>query len=352
MPRRPSASAAVSDTGVGMTQEHLGRLFEAFSQADASTTKRFGGTGLGLAITKHFCTMLGGDVAVESSPGKGSTFTITLPDQGHAAALGQAPVVAPAADGRATVLVVDDDPTTISLLGKMLEKEGYRVISASNGVEALSLAREHRPQAITLDVLMPQMDGWRALKELKADVELRGIPVIMVTVLNERGMAIPLGAADFMTKPVDRQRLAAILRDYCADRSSASILVIEDDLPTLETLCRSLASMGYTANAALNGQGSLDWLANHPTPDLILLDLMMPEMDGFEFLRELRQRPAFADVPVIVVTAKELTAEDIRILSGQTERIIAKDQAYLTELAAAVRERLARQPNMKRASPD
>ena len=340
----------VSDTGIGMTKEQLDRLFQPFSQSEASTAKRFGGTGLGLAITKHFCTLLGGDVTVKSTLGKGSTFIIRLPDQTR---VFRAPAEPPApADGRVTVLVVDDDPTVLSLLAKTLEKESYRVISARNGIEALALAREHRPQAITLDVLMPQMDGWRTLKELKADVELRDIPVIMVTVLNERGMAIPLGAADFMTKPVDRQRLAAILRNYCADRSSASILVVEDDLPTLETLCRSLASMGYTAHAALNGRSGLDWLANYPTPDLILLDLMMPEMDGFEFLRELRKRPAFADVPVIVVTAKELTAEDIRILSGQTERIIAKDQAYLTELAAAVRERLARQPDMKRASPD
>jgi signal transduction histidine kinase/DNA-binding response OmpR family regulator/HAMP domain-containing protein len=337
-------SFRVSDTGVGMTQEHLGRLFEAFSQADASTTKRFGGTGLGLAITKHFCTMLGGDVAVESSPGKGSTFTITLPDQGHAAALGQAPVVAPAADGRATVLVVDDDPTTISLLGKMLEKEGYRVISASNGVEALSLARQHRPQAITLDVLMPQMDGWRALKELKADVALRDIPVIMVTVLNERGMAIPLGAADFLTKPVDRQRLTALLREHCPASGGASILVVEDDLPTRETLCRMLTGMGNVAHAAVNGRSALDWLDSHPAPSLILLDLLMPEMDGFEFLRELRTRPVFAGIPVIVVTAKELSAEDFGVLSGQAERIIAKDPSYLIEVAAAVRGRLSRQP--------
>src|SRR5262245_14380700 len=337
-------SFRVSDTGVGMTQEHLGRLFEAFSQADASTTKRFGGTGLGLAITKHFCTMLGGDVAVESSPGKGSTFTITLPDQGHAAALGQAPVVAPAADGRATVLVVDDDPTTISLLGKMLEKEGYRVISASNGVEALSLARQHRPQAITLDVLMPQMDGWRALKELKADVALRDIPVIMVTVLNERGMAIPLGAADFLTKPVDRQRLTALLREHCPASGGASILVVEDDLPTRETLCRMLTGMGNVAHAAVNGRSALDWLDSHPAPSLILLDLLMPEMDGFEFLRELRTRRVFAGIPVIVVTAKELSAEDFGVLSGQAERIIAKDPSYLIEVAAAVRGRLSRQP--------
>jgi signal transduction histidine kinase/CheY-like chemotaxis protein len=335
----------VSDTGIGMTEEQLGQLFEAFSQTDASTTKRFGGTGLGLAITKHFCAMLDGDVTAESTPGTGSTFTIRLPDQGIPAAVESPAPATVMADGRATVLVVDDDPTVCSLLAKTLEKEGYRVISARNGIEALALAREHRPQAITLDVLMPQMDGWRALKELKAAAELRDIPVIMVTVLNERGMAIPLGAADFVTKPVDRQRLTAILREHCASPSSASILVVEDDLPTREMLCRSVASMGYVAHVAGNGRSGLDWLANHPAPSLILLDLLMPEMDGFEFLRELRKRSAFVDVPVIVVTAKELTAEDVRILSGETERIIAKDQAYLTELTAAVRGRLARQPS-------
>jgi signal transduction histidine kinase/DNA-binding response OmpR family regulator len=336
----------VSDTGIGMTAEQLGQLFEAFSQTDASTTRRFGGTGLGLAITKHFCAMLDGDVKAESTPGTGSTFTIRLPDQGIVPAAVESPAPATVmADGRATVLVVDDDPMVCSLLAKTLEKEGYRVISARNGIEALALAREHRPQAITLDVLMPQMDGWRALKELKAAAELRDIPVIMVTVLNERGMAIPLGAADFVTKPVDRQRLTAILREHCASPSSASILVVEDDLPTREMLCRSVASMGYVAHVAGNGRSGLDWLANHPAPSLILLDLLMPEMDGFEFLRELRKRSAFVDVPVIVVTAKELTAEDVRILSGETERIIAKDQAYLTELTAAVRGRLARQPS-------
>ena len=335
---------SVSDTGVGMTDEQLGRLFEAFSQADASTTKRFGGTGLGLAITKHFCTMLGGDVTAVSTLGRGSTFTIWLPDHGVApTAMDTAASVLSAANGRPTVLVVDDDASVRGLLSKTLEKEGYRIIAAGNGVEALALARAHRPQAITLDVLMPQMDGWRTLKEFKADAELRDIPVIMVTVLNERGMAIPLGAADFMTKPVDRQRLAAILREHCGASSSASILVVEDDEPTRELLCLSLQNMGYKADAAVNGRSGLDWLVSHPTPDLILLDLMMPEMDGFEFLRELRKRPAFVDVPVIVVTAKELTAEDVRILSGQTERIITKDQSYLSELAAAVRGRLARQ---------
>ena len=242
------------------------------------------------------------------------------------------------------MLVVDDDPSVRGLLTKTLEKEGYRVIAAGNGVDALALARQHKPQAITLDVLMPQLDGWGALKALKADAGLRDIPVIMVTVLNERGMAIPLGAADFVTKPVDRQRLTAILREHCAGPSAASILVVEDDPPTREVLCHSLTSMGYAAHATVNGRDGLDWLANHPAPNLILLDLMMPEMDGFEFLRELRKQPALANVPVIVVTAKELTAGDVRILSGQTDGIVTKDQTYLTELAAVVRGRLARQP--------
>jgi signal transduction histidine kinase/DNA-binding response OmpR family regulator len=339
------ASFRVSDTGIGMTEEQLGQLFEAFSQTYASTTRRFGGTGLGLAITKHFCTMLGGNVTVESTPGTGSTFTITLPDYGVVPAAAESPAPAvETADGRATVLVVDDDPMVCNLLAKTLGKEGYRVISARNGIEALALAREHRPQAITLDVLMPQMDGWAALKELKADVQLRDIPVIMVTVLNERGMAIPLGAADFLAKPVDRQRLTAILREHCASPSGASILVVEDDLATREMLCRSVVSMGYVAHAAVNGLSGLDWLGNHPAPSLILLDLLMPELDGFEFLQELRKRPAFVGIPVIVVTAKDLTAEDYRILSGQTERIIAKNQAYLSELAVAVHARLAQQP--------
>jgi signal transduction histidine kinase/DNA-binding response OmpR family regulator len=335
----------VSDTGIGMTKEQLGQLFEAFSQTDASTTRRFGGTGLGLAITKHFCAMLGGNVTVESTPGKGSTFTITLLDQGTPPATAEWPAeTAQAADGRPTVLVVDDDPTVCNLLAKTLAKDGYRVISAHNGIEAVALAREHRPQAITLDVLMPQMDGWAALKELKADAQLRDIPVIIVTVLNERGMAIPLGAADFLTKPVDRQRLTAILREHCALSRNASILVVEDDLATREMLCRSVMSMGYAAHSAVNGLSALNWLGSHPAPSLILLDLLMPELDGFEFLQELRKRPAFVDIPVIVVTAKDLTAEDYRILSGQTERIIAKNQAYLSELTVAVRAQLAQDP--------
>ena len=336
-------SFRVSDTGVGMTPEQVAKLFQAFSQADASTTKRFGGTGLGLAITRHFCTMLGGAVTVESTPGVGSTFTIILPDQSAAPAAVPSPAMPPEADdGRATVLVVDDDAATQSLLAKVLDKEGYRVIAAYNGTEALILARKHRPQAITLDILMPRMDGWTTLRELKSDAELRDIPVIMVSNLSERGLAMPLGAADYMTKPVDRQRLAAILREHCGDPGTTTILIIEDDPPTRDMICRSIESLGYAAHTAGNGRSGLAWLEANKAPSLIVLDLMMPEMDGFEFLRELRQRPGLVDLPVIVVTAKELTNEDIQLLSGQTERIITKDRNYVQELRTALRSRLKR----------
>src|SRR5260370_24214611 len=154
-------------------------------------------------------------------------------------------------------------------------------MSGKEGGEGVELEGKKKPKAITVDVLMPQMDGWGVLKELKADVELRDIPVIMVTVLNERGMAMPLGAADFMTKPVDKKRLAAILREHCAGPGGASILVIEDEAPTRELLCRTLTSMGYAPHAVVNGRSGFDWLANHPAPRLRLLRLMMPEMYGF-----------------------------------------------------------------------
>src|SRR5262245_43580659 len=299
MPRRPSASAAVSDTGVGMTQEHLGRLFEAFSQADASTTKRFGGTGLGLAITKHFCTMLGGDIAVESEPGKGSTFTMTLPDtmtlQDRNEAVGAPPPVrrgADAPEGAAALLLVDGEPVVLDLLSIALGRDGYRVIHARGGEEALAQARAVRPQAITLDILMPHMDGWAVLVALKADPELRDIPVVVVTILKDRGMALTLGAADFMTKPVDRASLAAMLRRYCPGPAAAPLLVVEDDPAAREATSRTLHKLGYAVGEAGNGIAALGWLDEHPPPALILLDLMMPEMDGFGFLDAIQSRPA------------------------------------------------------------
>lgn len=326
----------VSDTGLGMTEEQLGRLFLAFTQADASTTKRFGGTGLGLAITKHFCNALGGQISVQSAPDAGSTFTITLPDQQKVPEKMKAEP--DASKSHATILIVDDDATARDLLTRTLENKSYHVIAARHGLEALALARQHKPDAITLDVMMPQLDGWSVLKQLKEDEELRNIPVIMVTILNERALAIPLGAAELLTKPIDRQRLTTLLETYCGGSRDNRVLVIEDDSATRDLLCRSVTGVGYKAEAAVNGQDGLDWLSRNPAPDLILLDLMMPNLDGFGFLRELRKQRAFDRLPVIIVTAKELTDEDIRKLRELRADIITKDHDYLGELVTIMRQ--------------
>jgi len=208
---------AVSDTGIGMNEEQLGRLFQAFSQADASTTKKYGGTGLGLAISRRFCQLLGGDITVTSRPGEGSTFTIVLPARSDAPAQiapAQAPrIVAEVSNNGPTVLIVDDDPAARELLAANLKGAGYRLVHAASGEEALNLARTLHPDAITLDVMMPKPDGWDVLATLKADPDLCEIPVVIVTVAPERGIGLSLGAVEVLTKPVDR---AVLVREVAA----------------------------------------------------------------------------------------------------------------------------------------
>jgi CheY-like chemotaxis protein len=333
----------VTDTGIGMTQGQIAKLFQAFTQADTATTKRFGGTGLGLAITKHFCVILAGDISVESEPGKGSTFIITLPDRTNAISTPAAPPrVSDVAEGASTVLVVDDDPAVLDLLSITLGKEGFRVIHARTGEEALAQARAHRPQAITLDILMPRMDGWAVLVALKSDPDLRDIPVVIVTMLMDRGMAFALGAADFMTKPVDRASLTAMLRRYCSGAGAGLVLLVEDDASTREATRRVLERLGFAAGEAANGVEGLRWLDSHSPPALILLDLMMPEMDGFAFLEAIQKHPTLRNIPVVVLTAKQLTAEEKQVLSGGTEQILAKEATSNIDLAEAIRRSVRR----------
>jgi adenylate cyclase len=348
----PMVKFRVSDTGIGMTAEQMGKLFQAFSQADATTTKKFGGTGLGLAITKHFCTILGGDIGVESEPGRGSTFTITLPDRtGAGVEKTSPPRVAAAPEGAATILVVDDDPAVLDLLSITLGKEGYRVIHARTGEEAMAQARAHRPQAITLDVVMPRMDGWSVLVALKADPDLRDIPVVVVSIVKDRGMALSLGAADFMTKPVDRASLTALLRQHCPVKGSNPVLIVEDDPAAREATRRTLEKLGFKAAEAENGLKALHWLEANPPPSLILLDLMMPEMDGFAFLEAVKGKPAVRHVPVVVLTAKELSAEEKQTLAGRTAQVLAKHETKMVDLAEAIRRSIRRPADEARPVP-
>lgn len=349
---RAMIQIAISDTGIGMSEEQLGRLFQAFSQADASTTKKFGGTGLGLAITRHFCRLLGGDITVASQVGVGSSFTITLPDRAdephQSTALVEADLELPrtnsvdAAVNAVTVLVVDDDPAARDLLTTNLGREGYRTVQARSGDEALELARKLRPDAITLDVLMPKKDGWTVLGALKADPELCDIPVIMVTVAPDRGIGLSLGAAEVMTKPVDRAELTSLLRQLLS--RDGPILVVEDDLATRETVRHTVEKMGLTVAEVTNGRLALTWLAENPAPAVILLDLMMPEMDGFEFLDTFNSRADWRHVPVVVITAKQLTAAERALLSGQARSVIKKGVSIDRDIAEAISKAVGQRP--------
>jgi signal transduction histidine kinase/CheY-like chemotaxis protein/HAMP domain-containing protein len=346
---RPTIQMTISDTGIGMSEEQLGRLFQAFSQADASTTKKFGGTGLGLAITRHFCRLLGGDISVASRIGEGSTFTIVLPDHVADPERSEMPIDLvqesaheSADNGKSsiTVLVVDDDPASRDLLTTNLRREGYQTIQARGGDEALELALKLRPDAITLDVLMPKTDGWAVLGALKANPKLCDIPVIMVTVAPDRGIGLSLGAAEVMTKPVDRAGLMSLLRNLLS--RDGPILLVEDDPATRETVRNTIQKMGLTVAEVTNGRLALSWLAENPAPALILLDLMMPEMDGFEFLDTFNSRIDWRHVPVVVITAKQLTAAERGMLSVRT--VIEKGDSIDRDIAAAVAKAVGRRP--------
>jgi signal transduction histidine kinase/DNA-binding response OmpR family regulator len=350
--QRSTIRFRVSDTGIGMTPEQLGKLFQAFMQADASTSRKFGGTGLGLAISRRFCQMMGGDITVASEHGKGSTFTVTLPAevkdpavQAASATVSSTPDSAllaapkPGDSGRtshSTVLVIDDDPAVHDLMRRSLEKDGFRVEVAADGQTGVELAKQLKPAVIALDVMMPHLDGWAVLAALKADPATADIPVIMLTIVDDKQMGFALGAADYFTKPIDFQRLHQVLEKYRKPAGQQTVLVIEDDPSMREMLQRTLAKEGWQVAEAQNGRVALEKL-NGFVPALILLDLMMPEMDGFEFMDALRRRKDIQRIPVIVITAKDLTEQDHGRLNGGVERIIQKGATSQGEVLDLVR---------------
>lgn len=330
----------VADTGIGMTREQLGRMFQAFSQADPSTVRKYGGTGLGLAITRHFCRMMGGDVTVASESGAGSTFTLRLPaDVRDAAreldterlALDRLP-----REGN-TVLVVDDDPSARDLLKRFLNKEGFHVECAANGPDAINTAKNIRPKVITLDVMMPGMDGWAVLTKLKEDPLVADIPVIMLTIVDDKHFGHALGATEYLTKPVDRERLSAVVHKLTRPALPGRVLVVDDDPQAREVLVRTLEREDWTVSTAEDGRAGLDAMAA-AKPDLILLDLMMPRMDGFEFVSELRKHQDWRSIPIIVITAKTLTKEDRLLLQGHVQKVLLKGDFSLDALLAELRE--------------
>jgi len=333
----------VSDTGIGMTQEQMDRLFQAFVQADAGTTKKFGGTGLGLAITRHFSRMMGGDTTVASEFKKGSTFTIKLPARVESAApeapaAPVKPVPEPVAEVNVgKVLVIDDDPTIHDLLKRLLLRQGFKVSGVQSGREGLKQAREIKPDVIILDVMMPEMDGWNVLSSLKNDPILSEIPVVMLSMIEDKHMGFALGAADYLTKPIDREKLSSLLRKYRRTADEALVLVVEDEEGVRQFMRVLLERDGWTVMEAGNGQEALTRVAEK-RPSLILLDLMMPEMDGFEFVSKLREVTEWKDIPVVVITAMELTASDYQRLNGNVTKIMRKGSYQQDQLMSDVRQ--------------
>ena len=316
------AQFKISDSGIGMTPEQAVRVFDEFTQADDSTTRKYGGTGLGLAISKRFSEMMDGSITVQSKPNEGSTFTFTIPltvSGQHKKQIGLPNVDAPGKK----ILVIDDDSTMHDLLRRLTAKNGFSIVSAFSGPEGLKLAKTTQPCAITLDVLMPQMDGWAVLTALKEDPTTTNIPVIMLTISDEKELGYSLGATKYMSKPVDRKTLLGTLNTLIQERSKTEILIVEDDKTTRELYGIIFGLEKWQIVEAVNGREALSKL-EQSVPHVIILDLMMPEMDGITFLNHLRVNPAWRGIPVIVVTAKEMTEKDLIEVKNKGGVIISK----------------------------
>jgi signal transduction histidine kinase/CheY-like chemotaxis protein len=335
---------AVADTGIGMTPKQQAKLFEEFIQADSSTARQYGGTGLGLAITRKLARMMGGDVTVTSEPGKGSVFTVRLP----ASAEAQARSSISLSDGRRSptadcVLVIDDDATARELIADHLKAEGFSAVTAAGGVEGLKRAKELRPTAITLDVMMPDLDGWSVLTALRQDPELAEIPVIMITIVDEHRRGIALGAAGYLTKPIDRERLRRMIGRFRAPARPTRVLVVEDDAVQRERMLGWLEGSQWTVREAENGREALKRI-QETKPDVILLDLMMPEMDGFAVVAALQKEAHWQDIPIIVITARDLDAKDRERLNSGVQSVLVKEKFRPADLVERVRRLVQTKP--------
>jgi signal transduction histidine kinase/DNA-binding response OmpR family regulator/HAMP domain-containing protein len=332
---------AVADTGIGMTAEQQAKLFEEFTQADSSTARRYGGTGLGLAITRKLARMMGGDVTVASEPGKGSVFAVRLP-------AGPDPVAKAVTNGSRPpsndcVLVVDDDATARELIAEQLKAEGFSVVTAAGGLEGLKLAKDLRPIAITLDVMMPDLDGWSVLAALRQDADLAEIPVIIITILDEHRRGVALGAAGYLTKPIDRERLHRMVSRFRASARPTRVLLVDDDKDQRERLRGWLEGEQWAVQESGNGREALTRL-QADKPDVILLDLMMPEMDGFAVVAALQKEPRWRDIPVIVITARDLDAKDRERLNSGVQSVLVKETFRPADLVERIRRLVLSKP--------
>jgi CheY-like chemotaxis protein len=336
----------VEDTGVGIAEEHLPKLFEPFTQVDTSVARRQGGTGLGLSLVRRLAELHGGTVGVASRPGAGSRFCVWLP---YRAAAPAAQVGRTAPEGTAPstpavplALVIEDDDRTAELIEAQLRAEGFEVMRAATAEEGLVRAAKRHPQLITLDIFLPTMDGWEFMRRLKADPKLADTPVVIITLSEDRDHGLALGARRVLQKPFAREELRAALAglvDARPDGERARVLVVDDNVQAVELVATALESEGYRVMRAYGGAEAIE-VARIARPDLVILDLMMPEVSGFEVAHALRETEHTARIPILVLTAKDLTAEDHARLNRDVSAILAKASFSTNELLAELRRAL------------
>ena len=320
----------VADTGVGIAANELPVIFDEFKQVGIAKDRE-GGTGLGLALAQRLVEAHGGSIDVESTLGEGTTFTVLLPRRREAAETVAAPVPAPALEpvpvGSRDILVIEDDPSAIRLLREYLEPIGYSIRHATDGEKGLAMVAEQRPMAILLDVLVPRVDGWEVLRQLKADPAMRDIPVVMVTIVDEREVGLALGAVDYLVKPVQRVALLACLERIGITASATerppTILAVDDEPAALQLVEGYLAGSGFEVLAASSGRQALDLVQEHDV-DLVICDLVMPDIDGFEVVAELKADARTAPIPILICTAHDLTTAEKARLHGQILGIVSK----------------------------
>ena len=339
------AEVAVADTGVGIDPADQTRIFQEFQQAGQQE-----GSGLGLALARSLVALHGGSLWVESEPGSGSTFTFTLPVRQTAvsATAGSEPALAGAATARhargstaaaPTVLLIEDDPRSVELLTLYLEGDGFEVVACQDGLTGMEAARRLRPAAIVLDIMLPLLSGWDFLGLLKVDVTTARIPVVIVSMLDERGKGLALGAADYLVKPVRRDDLLATLRPIITARAedgSCKVLAIDDDPRAVKLIETVLGAEGLTVLAALSGAEGVQ-VARTERPGLIILDLLMPGADGFEVVERLRADPSTAEIPIVILTAKVIAPEERERLAAHVAHLAAKASFSRAEFVELVR---------------
>jgi CheY-like chemotaxis protein len=325
---------SVTDSGIGISEEALGRIFEEFQQADTSTTRQYGGTGLGLAISRNLARLLGGDLTATSALGKGSTFTLTIPTQygkKPAASATRPDIVQPtrpharADASKKRILVIDDDPNAAYFLQESLSQNEFTVISALSGHEGLQKAREGQPDAILLDILMPETDGWQVLNDLKMDPTTVNIPVVLLTIVDKKALGFKLGAAAYLLKPLDPVIVIDALYRVIGEKDHLHkhVLVVDDDPDVAEMLRQSLPESDFALMSAEDGEAGLR-AVEAQRPDVILLDLMMPKLDGFGVIEKMRTDPELRNIPIIVISAKELTPDESKTLKESVAFVMKK----------------------------